>query len=183
MKNSIINITKQFIYYKELGEATMEQLNDEELFWQYNDESNSIAIIVKHLSGNMLSRFTDFLESDGEKPWRQRDLEFIIDFKDRKKLLMAWHNGWACLINTLESLKPSDLEAVVYIRNMGHTVLEALHRQLAHYAYHVGQMVFIGKMLKGNQWQTLSIAKGQSRQYNQDKFVKPKSKKHFTDDL
>jgi hypothetical protein len=165
---------KQFEYYKLLGEKTMQQLTDEQLCWQYDADSNSIATIVKHLWGNMMSRWTDFLHSDGEKEWRQRDAEFETEHLDRAALMAKWNEGWNCLFATLDNLTESDLQLIVYIRNMGQTVQDAINRQLAHYPYHVGQIVFIGKMLAGGNWQSLSIPRGGSQQYNIDKFAQPK---------
>lgn len=173
---------KQFDYYKMLAEKTFVQLSDEQLFWRYNETSNSIAIIVKHLSGNMLSRWTDFLNSDGEKEWRKRDAEFENDWTTRQQMLDYWNKGWTVFLNTLGSLKPEDLDKIVYIRNQGHTVLEAINRQLAHYPYHIGQIVLIGKMCN-EQFQTLSIAKGQSDTFNAQKFARAKERGHFTDDF
>lgn len=183
MSSYLNSVKKQFEYYQMLGEKTIQQLSDTELFWQPHAESNSIAIMVKHLHGNMMSRWTDFLNSDGEKEWRQRDAEFDNDIPDRVTLLAKWNAGWGCLLSALDELSESDLEREIYIRNMGHTVTEAINRQLAHYAYHVGQMVFLGKMIKKENWKSLSIAKGKSRVYNQEKFSKPKRREHFTDDL
>lgn len=173
---------KQFEYYKLLGEKTLAQLADEQLFWQANPESNSIAVIVKHLSGNMLSRWTDVLTTDGEKDWRNRDAEFENDLNTRSQVIDCWDKGWDMLLNTLRALQPEDLEKIIYIRNQGHTVLEAMNRQLAHYPYHVGQIVFIGKMLAA-QWTSLSIPKGQSTYYNTEKFNQPQSRQHFTDEI
>ena len=173
---------KQFEYYKMLGEKTFAQVSDEALFWQYNEESNSIATIVKHLWGNMLSRWTDFLTSDGEKEWRKREEEFENDIITRKEMMDKWNEGWECLFNTLNSLTDNDLDTSIYIRNMGHSITEAINRQLAHYPYHVGQMVFYAKILKKSEWTSLSIPKNKSNDYNDDKFSKEKSKKHFTDD-
>jgi hypothetical protein len=173
---------KQFEYYQQLAEKTFEQVPDEKLFWQYNSESNSIATIVKHLWGNMLSRWTDFLTTDGEKEWRQRDAEFENDIRSREELLHKWNEGWRCLYAALDSLKPDDLERIVYIRNQGHTVLEAINRQLAHYPHHVGQIVFLGKMILDDQWVSLSIPRNGSKEYNAEKFAQPKARKHFTDD-
>src|SRR5688572_24111749 len=181
--NFLETAKKQFEYYKMLGEKTFEQLTDEQLFQKLNEESNSIATIVKHLWGNMLSRWTDFLSTDGEKEWRQRDAEFENDIADRKELLAKWNEGWSCLFNTLNSLTPEDLTKEIYIRNMGHTVIEAINRQLAHYPYHVGQIVFVGKMLCNNRWKSLSIPKGNSKDYNAEKFSTPKHKQHFTDEF
>lgn len=174
---------KQFLYYKMLGERAMEQLEEEQLFLTFNEESNSIAMLVNHLAGNMLSRFTDFLTTDGEKPWRDRDAEFTNPFHNRAELIERWNQGWACLLDALNALTPADLEKVIYIRNDGHTVTEALNRQLAHYPYHIGQMVFIGKMFRNEAWQTLSIARNRSGDYNHRKFSQEKERRHFTDDL
>ncbi len=173
---------KQFEYYKLLGDKTFAQLSDEQLYWQYNADSNSVAIIVKHLWGNMLSRWTDFLTTDGEKEWRNRDAEFETEDKTRAALLAKWNEGWSCLFNALNQLSEADLEKIIYIRNQGHTVMEAINRQLAHYPYHVGQIVFLGKMLCGEKWQSLSIPKGNSASYNAEKFSQEKSKQHFTDE-
>ena len=177
------SVRKQFEYYKMLGDKTFSQLTDDNLFWQYNEDSNSIAIIVKHLWGNMLSRWTDFLITDGEKDWRNRDAEFENDIANRQELLEKWNAGWNCLFKAINSLSVGDLEKIIYIRNQGHTVTEAINRQLAHYSYHVGQIVFIGKMLAENGWTSLSIPKGNSQQYNANKFSKPKQKGHFTDEF
>lgn len=174
---------KQFEYYKMLGDKTFAQLTDEQFFWQYNSESNSIAVIVKHLWGNMLSRWTDFLTTDGEKAWRNRDAEFDNDIADKAELLQKWNDGWDCLFNSLRPLQPEDLDKIIYIRNQGHTVIEAINRQLAHYPYHIGQIVFIGKMVQKENWQSLSIPKGNSNRYNAEKFAKEKSRQHFTDEF
>jgi hypothetical protein len=179
--NYLESAIKQFEYYKLLGEKTFSQVGDETLFWQYNEESNSIAIIVKHLWGNMLSRWTDLLTTDGEKEWRNRDAEFENDIKTKEELLSKWNEGWKVLLDTLKSLRDEDLSNIVYIRNQGHTVLEAINRQLAHYPYHIGQIVFIGKMRADN-WSSLSIPKGNSKSYNADKFSRQKQKAHFTDE-
>lgn len=176
------SVIKQFEYYKMLGEKTFVQMSEDKLFWQYNEDSNSIASIVKHLWGNMLSRWTDFLTTDGEKEWRNRDAEFENDIATTQEMIDKWNEGWQVFLDTLKSLKDTDLEKIIYIRNQGHTVLEAINRQLAHYSYHIGQIVFIGKMLAEN-WNSLSIPKGNSNAYNVDKFSKPKEKKHFTDEF
>ena len=181
--NYLESVKKQFEYYKMLGDKTFAQLSDEQLFWQYNSESNSIATIVKHLSGNMLSRFTDFLTTDGEKEWRNRDTEFENDITTRTELIGKWNAGWECLFEALNGIDESDLTTIIYIRNMGHTVTEAINRQLAHYPYHIGQIVFIGKMMRDNAWTSLSIPKGNSKQYNDDKFSQAKHKAHFTDEF
>ena len=165
---------KQFQYYKLLGDKTINQLSAEDLFWRYSSESNSIAIIVKHLWGNMLSRWTDFLITDGEKEWRKRDEEFEFMAENRENILEKWEAGWNCLFAALDSVNEDNFNSLIYIRNQGHTITEAINRQLAHYAYHVGQMVFVGKMIKGSDWNSLSIPKGESQSYNQEKFSKPK---------
>lgn len=178
----LTSVIKQFEYYKMLGEKTFPQLSDDQLFWQYNQESNSIATIVKHLSGNMLSRWTDFLTADGEKEWRDRDSEFGNDIKDRAELISIWNDGWACLFQALNSLNQENFNTIIYIRNQGHTVTEAINRQLAHYSYHIGQIVYIGKMVMDGEWKSLSIPRGESGHYNAEKFSKQKSKQHFTDE-
>lgn len=176
------SVRKQFEYYKMLGEKTFSQLPDQKLFWKYNEESNSIATIVKHLWGNMLSRWTDFLITDGEKEWRGRDAEFENDIDTREELLQKWNEGWECLFNAIDCLTVNDLGKIIYIRNQGHTVTEAINRQLAHYPYHVGQIVFLGKMF-AERWVSLSIPKGNSQHYNSEKFSKPRQRKHFTEEF
>jgi len=183
MNSYLTSVKKQFKYYKSLGDKTFAQVPDEHLFYQYNDESNSIAIIVKHIVGNMLSRWTDFLTTDGEKEWRDRDDEFSDSINTKVELLTTWEKGWECLFNAIDSLTEADLHKEIFIRNMGHTVVEAINRQLAHYSYHIGQIVFIGKLVRNNNWESLSIPKGNSKAYNTDKFSKPKRTEHFTDDL
>jgi len=173
---------RQFEYYKLLGEKTFDQLPEDKLFWQYNAESNSIATIVKHLWGNMLSRWTDFLTTDGEKEWRNRDAEFENDTQTKSEMMEQWDRGWKGLLDTLHALKPEELDQIVYIRNQGHTVLEAINRQLAHYPYHIGQIVFIGKMVCDDKWSSLSIPKGDSQKFNAEKFAKGKHTEHFTDE-
>lgn len=163
----------QFAYYRKLGEKTFEQLNDADLFWRFNDESNSIAIIIRHMAGNMLSRWTDFLTSDGEKNWRNRDTEFEDTVSTRENLMDTWNSGWDCLFNSLNTITPADWETTIYIRNEPHRIEDAINRQLAHYPYHVGQIVHIGKMITGAKWHSLSIPKGNSDQYNADKFSNP----------
>lgn len=179
----IESVKKQFAYYKHLGDKTFEQLQEPDFFWQFNAESNSIAVIVKHLWGNMLSRWTDIFTTDGEKEWRNRDSEFEADLNSAAEVLEKWEAGWNCLFNTLNSLSESDLNKIIYIRNEGHTVQEAINRQLAHYPYHVGQIVFIGKMIQNEKWQSLSIPRNKSNQYNAEKFSTEKQRRHFTDDL
>ena len=167
MANDYLNsVKKQFSYYKMLGEKAMEQVPDEKLYWQLNATSNSIAIIIKHLWGNMLSRWTDFLTSDGEKDWRDRDAEFEQDIVGREQLLARWNEGWKCLFDAIDPLRDADLEKEIYIRNMGHTVMEAINRQLAHYPYHVGQIIYIAKIIKNTDWMSLSIPRKKSQEFN-----------------
>lgn len=172
METYLNSVKKRFEYYKTLGENTFAQLEDEGLFWQYNEESNSIATIVKHLSGNMLSRWTDFLTSDGEKPWRDRDSEFENVMKTKRELFEKWNEGWDCLFDALNSIKEEDWQKDIYIRGERHSVVDAINRQLAHYPYHIGQIVFIGKMVAGSGWKSLSIPKGNSQTFNTEKFAK-----------
>lgn len=182
-KNYLKSIKKQFEYYKMLGERTFDQLEANDLFRQFSPESNSIAIIVNHLWGNMKSRWTDFLTTDGEKEWRNRDLEFESVIKTKDELLEKWNGGWECLFEALNSIDEDNFNDIIYIRNQGHTIVEAVNRQLGHYAYHVGQIVFIGRMIRGNEWKSLSIPKGKSADFNREKFSKAKHKAHFTDEF
>lgn len=176
------SVKKQFLYYKMLGEKAMDQLEPEQLFVAINEDTNSIATIIKHISGNMLSRWTDFLSSDGEKEWRNRDAEFENDLQSKEEVLEVWNKGWACFLDALNNLRPEKLSDIIYIRNEGHTVIEAINRQLAHYPYHVGQIVFYAKQLKNSDWESLSIPKNKSGNYNAEKFAKEKEIKNFTDD-
>jgi hypothetical protein len=157
--NYLESVKKQFNLYKSLGEKTMEQVDEKKLFWQYNEQSNSIAIIVHHLWGNMLSRWTNFLFEDGEKEWRNRDTEFENVIESRNELLSKWNEGWSCLFNALNELNADDLDKIIYIRNSPLTVIDAINRQLAHYSSHVGQIVFLGKMILNDRWKSLSIPK------------------------
>ena len=181
--NYLNSVIKQFEYYKMLGDKSFEQVDEEKLFYQYNEDSNSMATIVKHLHGNMLSRWTDFLTTDGEKEFRNRDAEFENDINSKAELLDLWSEGWNCFLTTLKALKVEDLSKTIYIRNQGHTVLEAINRQLAHYPYHIGQLVFIAKMVSQSNWVSLSIPKGNSQTYNDEKFSNPKEQQHFTDEF
>lgn len=150
---------------KALGDGVLAQVNDEQLFHQTDTEANSIAIIVRHLHGNMLSRWTDFLTSDGDKPNRQRDREFEQPSRDRASVLRLWDAGWACTLDALNCLQPGDVLREVRIRGEPLTVMDAIMRQLAHYSYHVGQMVTLAREQLGANWKTLSIARGQSKAY------------------
>jgi hypothetical protein len=166
---------RQMRGYKRLGEGATAQLKDEELFRALDPESNSIAVIVKHMAGNMRSRFTDFLTSDGEKPNRNRDQEFeVTAATTRADLTKWWDEGWNRVFAALEALKPEDVMRTVTIRGEPHTVLQAINRQIAHYAQHTGQIVFIAKHLRGGKWKTLSIPRGKSEEF---KTAAPKSYK------
>lgn len=160
----------QFARYRHLGAAAMEQLSWPELTHDAGDGTNPITVIVKHLAGNMHSRWTDLLTTDGEKSWRDRDREFIDDYTDYAALLAAWDGGWAVLEQTLAGLTPTDLDRTVFIRGEAHTVYAAIDRQLAHYSYHVGQIVLLARQRRGRAWRSLSIPKGESRTYNKRKF-------------
>lgn len=182
MSSYLTSVTKQFQYYKLLGEKAFAQVEDEQLFWQISEQSNSIATIVKHLWGNMLSRWTDFRSSDGEKSWRQREAEFDNDVASRTEMLEKWEAGWQCLFDALAALQAENLEELIYIRNQGHTITEAINRQLAHYSYHVGQIVFVARIASGEKWTSLSIPRGDSASYNAAKFAKKKDRTHFTEE-
>ncbi len=163
--NFLKDVVKRFRYYKELGDKTFEQLDDAAILYQPSSESNSIAIIVQHMYGNMLSRWTNFLTEDGEKEWRKRDAEFELQKISKQDLLSFWNEGWKCLLDTLESLQPEDLTKTITIRTEPLTVYDAILRQLAHYPYHVGQIVYLGRMVRNEHWTSLSIPKGNSAQY------------------
>lgn len=157
---------KRFEYYKSLGDKAFEQLSDEQFLWQYNEESNSIAVIVKHMAGNMLSRWTNFLTEDGEKASRNRDEEFVSTFTNKQDILDFWEKGWKCFFDALEQINDENLYSTIYIRGEGHPVIDAVFRQLAHYPYHIGQIVYIAKMIKNEDWKTLSIARNKSQEFN-----------------
>lgn len=178
----LASVKKQMLYYKTIAEKAIEQLEEIQLFTTVNDDTNSIATIIKHMHGNMLSRWTDFLTTDGEKEWRKRDAEFDNPDNSKTELLQLWNEGWDCFFKAINALQPEDLSKIIYIRNEGQTALDAINRQLAHYPYHIGQIVFYAKMLKQSDWNSLSIPKNKSNDYNADKFSKEKSVKHFTDD-
>jgi hypothetical protein len=156
-----------FHYYKKLAERAMEQLPDEQLFTALDQEMNSVAIIVKHLVGNMRSRWTDFLTSDGEKPDRKRDTEFENPVRTRAALIKTWDEGWGYVFAALEPLSDADVDRTVMIRGEAHSVMQAINRQIAHYAYHCGQIVFLAKHLRAKQWQSLTVPRGRSEEFNQ----------------
>ncbi len=159
-------IRRQLRGHKRMAERAIAQLDDADLFTLIDSESNSVAILVKHIAGNARSRFTDFLTSDGEKPDRFRDREFEVSATTTREEVMGWREeGWSCVFSALDSLKPEDLTRTVTIRQEPHTVLQALNRALAHYAQHIGQIVFLAKHLHSGQWKTLSIPRGKSEEY------------------
>lgn len=164
-------------YYKLLGEKTFEQLTDADFHYVPNETSNSIAVIIQHVSGNMLSRWTNFLTEDGEKAWRNRDEEFEVHHYSKQQLLELWEKGWQCFLNALTSLTENDLLKTIYIREEPLLVIDAINRQLAHYPYHVGQILYMGKQIKDANWQSQSIEKGQSEAYNKSDGIKDPAKK------
>ena len=153
-------------YYKHLGDRTFRQLGEADFHYQPDPGSNSIAVIIQHMHGNMLSRWTNFLTEDGEKEWRRRDDELAVDNFSRAQLLTLWEKGWHCFISALESLKEEDLARIITIRGESLTVIDAIIRQLAHYPYHVGQIVYLGRMIRKEEWENLSIPPGGSDEYN-----------------
>lgn len=161
------SVIKRFAEYKTLGDKTLAQLSEAQLHVQPNESSNSIAIIIEHMHGNMLSRWTSFLTEDGEKPWRNRDAEFETSTLSKEQLLQHWEEGWNVVMQALQSLKEDDLLKNITIRSQPLNVIDAINRQLAHYSSHVGQIVYLGKWLQGDKWQSLSIPKGQSQQVNE----------------
>jgi hypothetical protein len=156
-----------FRYYKRLAEAAMAQVTDEQLFALLDPEMNSIALIVKHMAGNMRSRWTDFLTSDGEKPDRNRDSEFVKPPSGREELIRTWESGWTCLFSALKPLSSVDMTRTVCIRGETHSVMQAINRQMAHYAYHSGQIVFLAKHFQHSQWKSPTVPRGQSAKFNQ----------------
>ena len=158
---------RRFRDYKKLAERAFAQISDEDFFRTLDEESNSNAINMKHMAGNMISRWTDFLTTDGEKPERNRDLEFVMLPETSKDDMLAyWERGWQCVFDAVEPLKPEDLMRTIRVRGQDHTVVQAINRQLAHYAYHVGQIVFLAKHFKSSEWQSLSVPKNRSAEFN-----------------
>ena len=157
---------KKFKTQKSLGDETFTQLDEKDLLFKPSKESNSIAVIIQHMSGNMLSRWTNFLTEDGEKSWRERDKEFEDVLQTKEAVLAAWNKGWDCVLGVLESLKPDDLMRTITIRSEPLLVVDAIVRQLDHYGYHVGQIVYIGRIIKDEAWQSLSIPKHKSQDFN-----------------
>ncbi|HCA58045.1 MAG TPA: hypothetical protein DEP46_08705 [Blastocatellia bacterium] len=165
-RNYLEDAIRSFRSYKRLAERALEQVGDDEFFVQIDEESNSLAVMVKHIAGNQRSRWRDFLTSDGEKPDRHRDTEFELIEDTRESLMAFWESGWATLFEALESLTPEDLERTVTIRGEPHTVVEAINRQLTHYPYHIGQIVFLAKHLRASEWKTLSVPRNRSAEFN-----------------
>lgn len=166
-KHFLDDAIKTFRDYKKLADKAFEQVTDEEFFVSLDEESNSIAVIIKHMAGNMLSRWTDFLTADGEKEWRNRDMEFVITKETtRDELLARWEEGWRVVFNAVEPLQPEDVERKVFIRGQEHTVMMAINRQLTHYAYHIGQIVFLAKHFRSSEWKSLSIPRNRSAEFN-----------------
>jgi hypothetical protein len=155
-----------FRYYKKLAESAIDQVSDEQLFTTLDEEMNSIAVIMKHMAGNMRSRWTDFLTTDGEKPDRNRDNEFVEPPATREALMQLWNEGWSAMFTALEPLTDADLNRTVTIRGEAHSVMQAMNRQIAHYPYHCGQIVFLAKHLQHSNWRSLSVPRGQSAQFN-----------------
>lgn len=166
------SIKVNFEKYKIMGDKTFEQLEDKDYQFSLDEGSNSIAVIIQHISGNLMSRFTDFLTSDGEKPTRNRDMEFEEQQLSQTELIKRWNNSWQLLLDTLNSLKNEDLLKTIYIRKEAHSVIEALNRSLTHIAYHVGQIVLLAKHIKKGSWKTLSIPKKKSEEFNRVMFSK-----------
>ncbi|MBD0778893.1 DUF1572 family protein [Maribacter sp. ANRC-HE7] len=160
----------EFHKYKQMGDKTFSQLSNDEILWKYNDDDNSVSQIVKHISGNLLSRWTNIFTEDGEKPWRDRDQEFEDPFTSKEDMIGSWENAWQCLFNTLATINATNFHEQIKIRDEEHSLIEAINRQMTHYAVHVGQIVFLGKMIKGQEWISLSIPKGQSETFNKRKF-------------
>ena len=166
------NIKKQFESYKEVADKTLMQLTEKDLYWKYNDESNDIACIMVHISENMLSRWTDFFNTDGEKESRNRENEFITQKLSYSGLIEKWEKGWTCLFNALDSIDESNFDKPLIIRNRKVKLIESITRQIAHYPYHIGQIAFIGKMILNEKWNSPSIPKGKSNEYIRLEFLK-----------
>jgi len=167
VKDYLSDSITSFRAYKKMADKAIAQVNDDELFVTIDDESNSIAIVMKHMAGNMLSRWTDFLTTDGEKPTRNRDMEFVIESRDKDELIDYWERGWNALFTAVEPLQLDDFEKTVSIRGEEHTIVKAINRQLTHYAYHIGQIVFLAKHFRSSEWKSLSIPKNKSAAFNQ----------------
>lgn len=181
MSDFLTSFRTQFFYYKKLADNSVAQLEDWQFFLQLDETNNSAALLISHLSGNMLSRWTNFQTEDGEKEWRKRDGEFEIRNRTREELMAAWEKAWAVVEKELAPLKEEDLSKIVYIRNEGHTILQALFRQSNHLAYHVGQIAHQAKLFKINDFENQSIPKGKSEEYFQKKMAEGKGVRNFTE--
>lgn len=177
-KEYLATAIKRMKYYKDLGEKTFDQLEEKDFHFQPSSESNSIAIIIQHMTGNMLSRWTNFLTEDGEKEWRDRDDEFEIHQYSKQQIIDTWNKGWNCFLQAVESLTENDLTKTVSIRQEQLSVIDAITRQIAHYPYHIGQIVFVGRLIKNKEWKNLSIPKGQSQAYNTGSQPKDPAKRY-----
>jgi hypothetical protein len=175
VQNYFEDAVSSFKAYKKLADKAIAQLNDDEFFVTLDEEANSVAVVMKHMAGNMFSRWTNFLTSDGEKPDRNRDMEFVIEASTTKAdVLDYWERGWACVFAAIEPLTPEDFEKTVTIRGEKHTIVMALNRQMTHYAYHIGQIVFLAKHFRSAQWKSLSIPRNKSAEFNATMEAKPK---------
>ena len=169
VQNYFEDAIASFKSYKKLADKAIAQLKDEEFFVTLDEEANSVAVIMKHMAGNMFSRWTNFLTTDGEKPDRNRDMEFVIDESTTKDdVLDYWERGWACVFAAVEPLTPEDFEKTVMIRGEAHTIVQAINRQMTHYAYHAGQIVFLAKHFRSRDWSSLSIPRNKSAEFNKD---------------
>ena len=177
-KEFLTTSIRRMKYYKELGEKTFAQLEDKDFHFQPSSESNSIAIMIQHIVGNMLSRFTNFLTEDGEKEWRNRDDEFEVHEYSKQQLIELWNKGWECFFDAVQSLNENDLVKTITIRGEELSAIDAIIRQLAHYPYHIGQIVYVGRLIKNESWKNLSIPKGASQAYNQSPGIKDPAKKY-----
>lgn len=177
------DIKKQYSYYRKLAEQAIQQISEEEFFWKQHEHVNSIAIIVKHISGNLLSRFHDFKTSDGEKSWRNRDDEFEINSSVKDDYMEVWQKAWTVLERELDSLTAENMSDTVYIREQAHLIPTALIRSVTHAAHHIGQIIYQAKIIKGENWTSLSIPKGQSTQFNAQLKTSSDQNEHYTDHL
>lgn len=179
----ISNIKKQYAYYRHLAEKAIDQVNQDEFFYQQSEEVNSIAIIVKHISGNLMSRFKDFRFTDGEKEWRNRDDEFVATASTKEDYMEVWKIAWTVLFNELDELNDTNINDSIFIRNQSHTIPTALIRSVSHTSYHIGQIIHQAKIFRGSTWISLSIPRGQSQQFNEELNRTKQVGQHYTDDL
>lgn len=181
IENRLSGTIQLFRYYKSLTEKSIDQLQEEQIHAAPDPNQNSIAILMKHLAGNMISRWTNFRTEDGEKSWRNRETEFEDDFESNEELMEYWEKGWNLLFDSLDSIDDNELDSIIYIRNDGHKLIEAIERHLAHVAYHTGQIVYLAKLYAGDDWKSLSIPKGKTEEYNRQKFNEEKGRGMYTD--